>query len=150
MIISRTSQYAIQALIYLAIESNGRQVLSHDIAHGLGVSQPYLAKVLQGLCRVRLVKSSRGRRGGFSLTSGAEHSSLLDIVRMTDGPRADRECLLGLKVCQDETACPMHSKWKVVKKHIHACLGDITVMHLARAVQSGQYRIADLPQAIAG
>lgn len=150
MIISRTSRYAIQALTCLAIEANGRKVLSHDIAHSLNVSQPYLAKVLQGLCRARLVKSSRGRRGGFSLVSGAEHLNLLEIVRMTDGHRADRECLLGLKACQDETACPMHGKWKAVKKDIHACLGDITVMHLAMAVKSGQYRLADLPEVLGG
>ena len=149
MIISRTSQYAIQALIYLATQPSGRPVLSRDIAHSLGVPSAYMAKVLQDLSSGQFLVSTRGRHGGFCLRSGMEHRNLLDIVKLADGQRVDRECLLGLKACRDETACPMHHTWKLVKKDIHACLGGITVMHLAKAVQSGQYRLADLPQALA-
>jgi len=145
MIFSRTSQYAIQALIYLATQPNGRRMLNREIAHNLGVPSAYLAKILQNLSREKLLHSSRGRHGGFSLRPGAEKTSLLDIVLLTEGARVDRECLLGLKVCNDETACPLHRKWKPVKKGILASLGSVTLIHLAQAVQSGQYRIADLP-----
>jgi len=148
MIFTRTSQYAIQALIYLATQPSGQLVLSRDIAHRLGVPSAYLAKILQGLSREELLHSFRGRNGGFSLRSGVENSNLLDILLLTDGPRVDRECLLGLKACGDETACPMHRKWKPVKKEMLAYLGNVTLTHLAKAVQSGQYRLADLPLAL--
>lgn len=118
MIFSRTSQYAIQALIYLATQPSGRRVLNREIAQNLGVPSAYLAKILQGLSREKLLHSSRGRCGGFSLRPGAGKTSLLDIVLLTEGARVDRECLLGLKVCKDETACPLHRKWKPVKKVI--------------------------------
>jgi Rrf2 family protein len=148
MILSRTSQYSIQALIYLATRPAGQSVLCRDIAIELGVPSAYLAKVLQNLCRERFLDSTRGRHGGFSLCSGVENNNLLDIVLRTDGPRVDRECLLGLKACHDETACPMHRQWKPVKKEILTCLGNVTLMHLAKAVQIGQYRLADLPQGL--
>lgn len=148
MIFSRTSQYAIQALIYLAIQPSGKRLLNREIAQSLGVPSPYLAKILQGLSRQRLLLSSRGRTGGFSLRPDVEKVSLLDVVLLTDGARMDRECLLGLKACQDETACPLHRKWKPVKKDILACLANITLINLATAVQSGQYRLCDLPQAL--
>jgi len=148
MIFSRTSQYAIQALIYLAAQPSGKQLLNREIAQNLGVPSPYLAKILQGLSREKLLDSSRGRTGGFSLHPGAEKASLLDVVLLMEGPRVDRECLLGLKVCQDETACPLHRKWKPVKKEILATLGKVTLISLAHAVQSGQYRLTDLPLAL--
>jgi Rrf2 family iron-sulfur cluster assembly transcriptional regulator len=148
MIFSRTSQYAIQALIYLATQPSGKRLLNREIAQSLGVPSPYLAKILQNLSRQRLLFSSRGRTGGFSLRPDVEKVSLLDVVLLTDGPRVDRECLLGLKACQDETACPLHRKWKPVKKDILACLGNVTLINLAQAVQSGQYRLCDLPQAL--
>lgn len=148
MIFSRTTQYAIQALIYLAAQPSGKRVLNREIAQNLGVPSPYLAKILQSLSRDKLLDSSRGRTGGFSLCPGAEKASLLDIVFLTEGPRVDRECLLGLKVCKDETACPLHRKWKPVKKVILASLGSVTLIHLAQAVKSGQYRLADLPLAL--
>jgi len=148
MIFSRTSQYAIQALIYLATQPSGRRVLNREIAQNLGVPSAYLAKILQGLSREKLLHSSRGRCGGFSLRPGAEKTSLLDIVLLTEGARVDRECLLGLKECTDETACPLHRKWKPVKKEILAYFGSVTLVRLAHAVQSGQYRLADLPLAL--
>ncbi len=148
MIISRTSQYAIQALIYLAAQPAGTRLLGRDIADSLGVPPAYMVKVLQGLCRGGLVDSHRGRHGGFALCDDAGQGNLLDVVRLTEGPRLDRECLLGLKTCQDETACPMHLKWKNVKADILACLGSVTLGQLAEAVLSGQYRLTDLPLAL--
>lgn len=148
MILSRTSQYAIQALIYLATQPNGRSVLNREIAQKLGVPPAYLAKILQGLCRQQLLYSFRGRHGGFILRDGAAQTNLLDIVLLTEGPRVDRECLLGLKVCGDATACPMHRKWKPLKKEILSYLGHVTLTHLAKAVRNGQYRLSDLPLAL--
>lgn len=148
MIFSRTSQYAIQALIYLATQPGGQPSHNHEIARKLGVPPAYLAKILQGLCRQQLLDSSRGRRGGFRLREGAEKTNLLDIVLITEGSRVDRECLLGLKICDDETACPLHLKWKPIKKQMRAYLGRVTLVHLAKAVQSGQYRLSDLPRAL--
>lgn len=148
MIFSRTNQYAIQALIYLATQPSGQLLLRRDIARKLGVPPAYLAKVLQDLSREQLLDSFRGRDGGFSLRSGVAERNLLDILLMMNGPRVDRECLLGLKVCADETACPVHLKWKPVKQEMLDCLGNVTLIHLAQAVQSGQYRLSDLPQAL--
>jgi Rrf2 family iron-sulfur cluster assembly transcriptional regulator len=145
MIFSRTSQYAIQALIYLAIQPSGTRLLNRDIARNLGVPSAYLAKILKELSREKLLDSLRGRCGGFSLRPDAEKTNLLDIVLLTEGARIARECLLGLKVCKDESACPLHRKWKPIKKEILASLGGVTLIYLARAVQSGQYRLSDLP-----
>jgi Rrf2 family protein len=148
MIFSRTHQYAIQALIYLATQPSGQLLLRRDIARKLGVPPAYLAKVLQDLSREQLLHSCRGRDGGFSLRSGVAERNLLDILMLMDGPRVDRECLLGLKMCADETACPVHRKWKPVKQEMLDCLGNVTLTHLAQAVASGQYRLSDLPQAL--
>jgi len=148
MIFSRTSQYAIQALIYLATQPRGQPVLNREIADSLGVPTAYLAKILQDLSRGHILDSTRGRRGGFILRGGAEQASLLDIVLLLDGIRVERECLLGLKQCSDETACPVHRKWKRVKHEMLDYLGGLTLGHLAEAVERGQYRLSDLPQAL--
>ena len=148
MIFSRTSQYAIQALIYLATQPRGQPVLNREIAGSLGVPTAYLAKILQDLSRGHILDSTRGRRGGFILRSEAEQTSLLDIVLLLEGMRIRRECLLGLKECGDETACPVHRKWKRVKQEMLSYLGGLTLGHLAEAVERGQYRLSDLPQAL--
>lgn len=148
MILSRTSQYAVQALVYLATQPADRYLLTREIAQALGVPHAYLAKILQKLCRQRLVVSSRGRTGGFMLCAGAQQTNLLDIMLFTEGVRITRECLLGLKQCSDVTACPVHSKWKPIKLKMLAYLDHVNVGLLAKAVQGGRYRLCDLPQAL--
>ncbi|MDP1710848.1 MAG: Rrf2 family transcriptional regulator [Candidatus Nanopelagicaceae bacterium] len=145
MILSRTSQYAVQALIYMATQPNATPVLNKDIASQLGVPAPYLAKILQSLAKGNLLFSFRGRLGGFCLRESGDKISLMQILLLTEGPVFTQSCLLGLKVCSDETACPLHFRWVPVKKKIMDLLQDTTLEKLAKAVESGKYRLADVP-----
>ncbi|MEW5892197.1 MAG: Rrf2 family transcriptional regulator [Pseudomonadota bacterium] len=145
MVLSRTSQYAVQALIYIATQPPGEPVLNRDIADRLNVPSAYLAKILQNLCKQGLLDSFRGRLGGFCLREGMHKTSLMQVLTLTEGPAFSKNCILGLKECSDATACPMHFKWVPVKKKILAMLEDMTLEELAKAVQTGKYRLADLP-----
>ena len=148
MILSRTSQYAIQALIYIATQPRGEPVLNRKIADYLDVPSAYLAKIMQSLCKGNLLYSFRGRLGGFCLREGAEKTDLMQILALTEGSGFTEDCLLGLKVCSDETACPMHTKWKPIKLKVVALLSEQTLEKLAAAVISGKYRLTDLPNAV--
>lgn len=145
MLISRTSQYAIQALIYIALKEPGALVLSREVAEQLGVPSAYLAKIMQTLCRGGLLTSFRGRLGGFSLREPSERIDLMRILLITEGQDFSKDCVLGLKVCSDETACPMHERWKPIKIEILAMLKDQNLASLAVAVRDGKYRLSDIP-----
>jgi Rrf2 family protein len=145
MILSRTSQYAVQALIYMATQPMGTPILNKDIAAKLNVPAPYLAKILQSLAKGDLLYSFRGRLGGFCLKEDGLKISLMDILLLTEGPAFTQSCLLGLKKCSDETACPVHFRWAPVKEKIIGLLKETSLDKLAKAVQSGKYRLADLP-----
>jgi len=60
----------------------------------------------------------------------------------------DTECLLGLKECGDDNACPMHGTWKPIKDKMLVMLESQTLAILAAAVNQGHYRLADLPDAL--
>lgn len=148
MILSRTSQYAIQALVYLASQPRGVPVLAHDIARRLNVPASYLSKIMQSLCKGRFLYSQRGRHGGFYLEEGVETVGLMEMLVYLEGEDFTRDCVLGLKVCSDETACPMHCEWKPIKQTIVDLLRERTLKKLAEDVRSGRYRLADLPLAL--
>jgi Rrf2 family protein len=147
MILSRTSQYAIQALIYVATQPRGVPILTRRIARHLGVPPAYLAKVMQNLKRGNLLYSFRGRQGGFCLREDGEKTDLMHILNLVEGPGITETCVLGLKKCADETACPMHAKWKPIKARIVGLLHKQTLEILASAVNSGKYRLGELPYA---
>jgi len=145
MILSRTSQYAIQALVYMATQPSGVAVLNRTIAEELGVSPTYLAKILQNLCRFNLLYSFRGNQGGFCLREEGEKINLLQIVLVTEGSGIKEECVLGFKVCSDKKPCLMHTQWSPIRKEIVKLLQNQSLGLLAAAVLSGKYLLSDLP-----
>lgn len=150
MLLSKTSQYAIQALIYLATQNPRPRVLNKETAQKLGIPQAYLAKIMQVLCAGGLVASQRGCSGGFRLNRAAEEISLMHVLKITEGEGLSTNCLLGLKECKEETACPMHDQWVPVKREIIEMLNQQTLATLRDAVMSGQYRICDITEALMG
>jgi Rrf2 family protein len=130
MIINRSTQYTLQVLMHLVAHPSRGPVLARELAEQLSLPPHYLAKLLQEPCRAGWLSSTRGRGGGFTLNPGTEHLTLLDILTLTRGERSSRECLLGFKECDDETACVLHCQWKPIKQEILGHFGHCTLAEL--------------------
>lgn len=141
MLLSRTSEYALQALIYLATRPPGKPSLAREVAQYLGTPAPYLSNVLKLLCRRRLLVSTRGRGGGFQLAPATRRLSILKVLAEVEGPGAFEGCVLGLKRCADATACPVHHVWKPLKTRMLDTLAGQTIGSMAELVQAGRYRL---------
>ena len=115
-VFSQTAEYAIRAMIEIATRPDGKPVLSADLADALGIPPQYLSKLLQSLVRTRILKSVRGRQGGFSLVKSASTVKLRDIIEPFDDLRKYEECILGQPVCNEAGACPLHDFWSVVRQ----------------------------------
>jgi Rrf2 family protein len=130
--LSRTSQYAVRALAYLAMRERGQWVLTRQIAAELDIPSPFLAKVLQTLAVEGILESQRGRRGGFRLARNPDRLPLFDIVEAFDKLGQGRPCVLGQKVCSDESACPLHHTWKHSLNAFRHRLQTTTLTELSR------------------
>lgn len=91
--ISQTVEYALRAMCFLATLGD-RPGTAGDIAHATRAPRGYLSKVLRTLVCARLIRSVRGRRGGFFLARHASEISLLDIVNAVDPFRSTPSCPL--------------------------------------------------------
>jgi Rrf2 family protein len=131
MIINRSAQYTLQAMMHLVAHPTNKPVMARELAEQLHIPPPYLAKLLQQPCRAGWLSSTRGRGGGFTLAPGAEKVTLLEILMLTKGERISRECLLGFKECDDKTACVMHKHWKPIKQELLGQFGGYTLAQLA-------------------
>jgi len=76
---SQTVEYALRAMVQLAVDSSG-QATTKDIAAKAKVPSAYLAKVLQSMRRGGLIHSRRGVGGGVTLAKPANKISLLDVI----------------------------------------------------------------------
>ena len=105
-----------------------------EISDGLGISHHFLTKVLQGLTRRGIMRSSRGPHGGIALALPAEQLTLKQLVVAIDGPELFERCMLGLPGCGSETPCPFHHQWGEARGCIDSVLGEMTVSELAARV----------------
>lgn len=138
--LSRSSEYAIRALTFLAQhESDGQHYLARDMAEQLGIPAPFLGKVLQPLVTRGLLHSQRGRSGGFRLDRPAAEIRLIQIVEAEENLAPADVCLLGQQVCDDAHACPLHDTWMKLSKGFHDRLRNTSLRDLVEACagQSG-------------
>ena len=118
--LSNTSKYAIRAVIYLALNGNKTSKLGiKQISKDLEIPTPFLGKILQSLAKHKLLASTKGPHGGFSLGKDAHDISLMDIVEVIDGLDSFNMCVLGLKTCTDnEKNCPIHSNYATIREQL--------------------------------
>lgn len=126
--LSKTCEYAIRALIFIAQKSDlGIKVGIREIAEGIASPEHFLAKILQDLCRQGLVLSAKGPNGGFYLDKSSKTITLADVVMAIDGDKIFRGCGLGLKNCSEKKPCPLHEEFKVIRKQMYDMLKSMTV-----------------------
>jgi Rrf2 family protein len=133
MIYSKSAEYAIQAMIYLAEHHEKGNVMVSQIAEDYDIPRHFLAKLVQSLTKHHLVKSTRGRTGGLKLNKPARDIRIIDVVYAIEGPPPEEEmCVIGLDVCSDSVPCPLHDQWKVIKENIRSMLSYENLEDLAK------------------
>lgn len=116
---SKTCEYAIRALIYIAQKSkDGNRIGIKEIASGIDSPEYFIAKILQDLSRKNFVQSAKGPNGGFYMDENNLKLSVADIVREMDGDKLFSGCGLGLKECSESHPCPIHNDFKHIRKNI--------------------------------
>lgn len=65
LIFSRQCEYALQAVLYLALRPEGEMTSIKEMTDKLGIPYHFLAKILQDLSKKGLLSSLKGPTGGF-------------------------------------------------------------------------------------
>lgn len=131
MILSRTGEYALRAVLHLAQGGHDAPVRVDDIAEALSVPRNYLSKILHELGRAGVLTSSRGPRGGFQLAQPAASLSLADVVGRFDPLDNAPACLLGrVGGCSDEDPCAAHGRWRAISGNLQSFFQETTVAEL--------------------
>jgi len=135
MLFSRSAEYGIRAMTFLATLPPGRLAGAREISESEQIPMAFLWKILQNLAKRRLIRSFKGLRGGYELAQPANQLTLSMIVEATDSADRIANCVLGLPKCSDENACPLHETWKELRSNMSEMLHQNTLADLARVAQ---------------
>ncbi|MDD3771052.1 MAG: Rrf2 family transcriptional regulator [Weeksellaceae bacterium] len=134
---SKTCEYAIRAIIYIAQQTqDGSKISVKAIAKGIDSPQYFIAKILQDLGKKGLVQSLKGPTGGFYLSAANLAMPIADIVKEIDGIHLFTSCALGLSECSEEHPCPLHDKFKDIKRDYVQLLEQSKVSDLVEKVDT--------------
>lgn len=140
--LTRTSHYALRALIFLTQHEDRWPISGLHIAREVGIPPKYLSKVLGDLVRTGVLESSPGRTGGFRLKLSAERTMLIDVLAPFEHFDL-RECPFGNHHCDEQHPCGAHLAWKRVLAAQQNFLRGTSLRDVAF---SARPRIDDLPQ----
>ena len=142
--LSQKARYALHALLVLAEGGREQPMMIAEVAKRAGVPHKFLELILLDLKRSGMVRSLRGRSGGYMLGRAPDKITFAEIIRVTDGPLALAPCVSVTAYhrcidCWDEKTCPLRAVLLEARNATAAILESRTLAHaLARTKRAGK------------
>lgn len=143
--ISMRTKYALKALIYLAKTRDRGPVLIGEIVESQKLPRKFLEQILLELKNLRVLKSKRGKAGGYYLAHHPRKITVGRIVRAFNGPLAWVPCVSAKAVkkcgeCLDLNNCGIRRIMKKVRDATDEILDETSLEILATldASESGE------------
>jgi Rrf2 family protein len=131
MRISAKSDYAVRAMAELASAAADGAVKAEQIAVAQDIPLNFLLGILRELRNSHLVRSQRGRDGGYVLSRPASEITLADVIRAVDGPLANVRDLSLTELSYPGAAQSLRDVWMAVRGSLREVLENVTVADLA-------------------
>lgn len=139
LLFSRQCEYALQAMVYLALKKEGERVSIRDLTKRLDIPYHFLGKILQDLKRKGFLTSVKGPHGGFALAKPAAKITLYQIVEAIDGDGFSHNCVMGFPDCSGEKPCSVHATWSGLRDGIATMLLVKNIGQLAGEMKKPEY-----------
>lgn len=141
--ISNSSKYGIRALTYLAsLPKSTKKTGIKQISKDLDLPLPFLAKILQVLAKKKLLSSTKGPHGGFSLLKDPKEITLLDVVLAIDTDEFLTNCVMQNRACkcldEERALCPVHEDYHKVRTALIKFFSSKTIANLVKNTKKGE------------
>jgi Rrf2 family protein len=133
--LSKKTQYALQALSYMVEKHSDDPILIAEIANQKNIPIKFLENILLELRKAGFLESKKGKHGGYFFAQAPEKIKLSSIFRIIEGPIALLPCvsLNFYEKCADcnEKKCGINKVMAAVRDNTLAILDNQTVADLS-------------------
>ncbi|SHK84747.1 RrF2 family transcriptional regulator [Desulforamulus aeronauticus] len=138
MHLQTTTDYGIRVMCYLY--DKDRLITATELSEKLGISYPYLIRVLGRLRQTGMIEVARGRFGGYRITKSARDSSLYDIIKTMEGEIWINFCLNKDGDCTRNAidTCPVHKILESAQEQLIASLDRVRLSDIASISWNGR------------
>lgn len=138
---SKSTDYALHALLYLGRSDRLNHVGIKELSATLGVSESYLSKIMSKLRQDGIVRAVPGVNGGYELARPAEQITFFDVIQVIEGRQHMFECSNSSSqqhrlLAEAETAepdfpkksgCLIEKVMEGAERHLHQYLQEHTI-----------------------
>ncbi len=129
--LSKKADYALIAMKHLAQKRDAGSTSAREIAGAYDIPIELLAKVLQTLVRMGLLRSVQGTRGGYVLGRPSLTISVGDIIQAIDGPFTVTACSTEHNTCEQFGKCNVRDPLWRIKERIVSALSTVSLAEMA-------------------
>jgi Rrf2 family protein len=143
--LTNKAKYALRALALLAEEYGKGPVLISKIAQKEGIPKKFLELILLELKNNGILRSKKGKGGGYFLGKQPGSVSVGSVVRLMDGPLAPVPCVSETAYrpcdeCKDEKTCGVRWIMKEVRDSIAGVLDQTSLADMTERSQQSKMR----------
>jgi Rrf2 family protein len=130
-LITRETDYAIRALVSIA-KAGKNIVTATDLVEVTGIPRPFLRKLLQTLNREGLLRSFKGKNGGFSLITSPDEILITKVITIFQGSMQFNECLFKKDICPNTETCSLRKIVNNVQDYAIQSFEGVTLKDLMK------------------
>ncbi|MEU0048349.1 Rrf2 family transcriptional regulator [Streptomyces sp. NPDC006184] len=131
MRISARADYAVRAVLELAVRQGDGPVKAERIAAVQEIPHKFLEGILGDLRRAGIVDSRRGGGGGYRLAGDPAAITVADVIRAVDGPIVSVRGERPTGLAYTGTARPLLPLWIALRANVRRILEGVTLADLA-------------------
>jgi len=139
MRITYKGDYALKAVLELALHYDKEVVTSRDLAKRIDTPAKFLEQVLLDLRKGGFIESRRGNVGGYLLSKAPANITVGDVIRYIDGPIEPIACIReGYSNCADIDKCVFKKIWQKVSEATSHVIDKVNFEDLVSQVNASR------------
>ncbi|MFA3784000.1 Rrf2 family transcriptional regulator [Melioribacteraceae bacterium 4301-Me] len=113
MFLPQRLKYGMQIVIYLSKNKLSRPIPAHKIANQLNIPKEFAAKILQELAGNGILKSQKGKNGGFNLCVNPSEIKIEKVFLALGFVTNFNECVFESKSVCEKEKCSFCNGWRM-------------------------------------